>query len=306
MTEIQRDSFYIPSQPAMYCDRLWSTEIDDKPPLVLVHGAGHTGACYLQTPDGRPGWAQYFAAAGHEVYVPDWPNMGRSGRMDPTQLTGDIVAAALGALLETLDRPAVLLTHSMSGAYGWKALETHARCLKAVIGVAASAPGNIESVPDVLEDGDDYIVVRRGAFERRVEKSRPRGFDDKIIDEKLVGAGSTQFPRSAMAAYKNSLTETPPRLAWERSNIEGSQIRLENFAAMKGVPILLVTAEADLDHTRESDQAIVDFFVGKGLTAELCYLPEQGITGNGHMMMLEKNSDDIAALIAAWIDRLPA
>ena len=109
-----------------------------------------------------------------------------------------------------------------------------------------------------------------------------------------------------MAAYRNSLTETPPRLAYERSNIEGSQIRIDDFAAMKGVPILLVTAEADPDHTRESDRAIVDFFVGKGLTAELCYLPEQGINGNGHMMMLEKSSDDIAGLMEGWIERLTA
>ena len=306
MTDIQRDSFYVPSQPAIYCDRLWCGGDGEKPPLVMVHGAGHTGACYLQTPDGRPGWAQYFARAGYDVYVPDWPGMGRSGRMDPALLTGEIVAAALGALLESLGRPAVLLTHSMSGAYGWKVLETHAGCLKAVIGVAASAPGNIETVPEVLEKGDDYVVVRRGAFDRRVDFNRARLFEDKIVEDKLIGAASTQFPREAMAAYRNSLTETPPRLAYERSNIEGSQIRIDDFAAMKGVPILLVTAEADPDHTRESDRAIVDFFVGKGLTAELCYLPEQGINGNGHMMMLERNSDDIAGLMEGWIERLTA
>lgn len=306
MNEIKRESFFAPSEPAMYCDRLLCGNGGEKPPLVLVHGAGHNGACYLQTPDGRPGWAQYFALAGYDVYVPDWPGMGRSGRMDPAALTGGIVAAALGALLESLGRPAVLLTHSMSGAYGWKVLETHAHCLSAVIGVAASAPGNIEPTPEVLEKGDDYVVVRRGAFERRVDFNRARLFEDGIVADKLIGARSTQFPREAVAAYRNSLTETPPRLAYERSNIEGSQIRVENFDAMTGVPILLVTAEADLDHTRESDQAIVDFFVGKGLTAELCYLPEQGINGNGHMMMLEKNSDDIAGLMAGWIGRLPA
>ena len=30
-------------------------------------------------------------------------------------------------------------------------------------------------------------------------------------------------------------------------------------------------------------------------------LEDHGIRGNGHMMMLEKNSDEIAALLERWI-----
>src|SRR4051812_20520928 len=29
-------------------------------PVVMVHGAGHTGVTYETTPDGREGWATYF------------------------------------------------------------------------------------------------------------------------------------------------------------------------------------------------------------------------------------------------------
>jgi hypothetical protein len=32
-------------------------------------------------------------------------------------------------------------------------------------------------------------------------------------------------------------------------------------------------------------------------------LPDAGIHGNGHMMMLEKNSDAIAKAMADWLDR---
>ena len=31
-------------------------------------------------------------------------------------------------------------------------------------------------------------------------------------------------------------------------------------------------------------------------------LPEEGITGNSHMLMMDKNSDEIAAKIEAWIE----
>lgn len=47
-------------------------------PLVMVHGGGGQGLDYLAAPDGRPGWATLFLAAGHAVYVADRPGMGRS------------------------------------------------------------------------------------------------------------------------------------------------------------------------------------------------------------------------------------
>jgi hypothetical protein len=35
-----------------------------KPPVVMIHGGAHTGACYLATPDGRQGWGHVFVAQG--------------------------------------------------------------------------------------------------------------------------------------------------------------------------------------------------------------------------------------------------
>src|SRR2546421_11932439 len=48
------------------------------PPIVMVHGSGHTGATYETTPDGREGWATYFARKGYPVYVIDHSVRGRS------------------------------------------------------------------------------------------------------------------------------------------------------------------------------------------------------------------------------------
>src|SRR5215468_8373378 len=47
-------------------------------PIVLVHGGGQTGAGWWSTPDGRPGWAQYFLRQGYAVYVVDQIGRGRS------------------------------------------------------------------------------------------------------------------------------------------------------------------------------------------------------------------------------------
>src|SRR3954453_8328175 len=49
------------------------------PPIVFVHGGGHTGACWRTTPDGRAGWATSFVRRGYAVYVVDQVTRGRSG-----------------------------------------------------------------------------------------------------------------------------------------------------------------------------------------------------------------------------------
>src|SRR6266849_1333380 len=47
-------------------------------PIVYIHGAGQTATDWMQTPDGRPGWAYYFAKQGYVQYMVDSPARGRS------------------------------------------------------------------------------------------------------------------------------------------------------------------------------------------------------------------------------------
>src|SRR5438105_4246615 len=49
------------------------------PPVIMVHGSSHTGACLESTPDGREGWEPYFVRHGFPVYVVDQAGRGRSG-----------------------------------------------------------------------------------------------------------------------------------------------------------------------------------------------------------------------------------
>ncbi|OMP86275.1 hypothetical protein BK809_0003445 [Diplodia seriata] len=49
-----------------------------KTPIVLIPGAAHTSACWVTTPDGRPGWSSSFLSHGHDVYLVDPPFTGRS------------------------------------------------------------------------------------------------------------------------------------------------------------------------------------------------------------------------------------
>lgn len=51
----------------------------DRLPIVMLHGGGLTGMTWDTTPDGRPGWLQLFVSWGYPVYVVDQPERGRAG-----------------------------------------------------------------------------------------------------------------------------------------------------------------------------------------------------------------------------------
>ncbi len=63
-----------------------------------------------------------------------------------------------------------------------------------------------------------------------------------------------------------------------------------------------LTGTNDLGHARAVDEPIADWLNANGAKAEFIYLGDLGITGNGHMLMLERNSDALAQLIIDWIE----
>jgi len=61
-------------------------------PLLMWHGGGLTGVTYETTPDGRPGWLNYFLRKGWDVYNSDAVERGRAGwAMFPQILKGEPV-----------------------------------------------------------------------------------------------------------------------------------------------------------------------------------------------------------------------
>src|SRR5437867_3345484 len=57
---------------AMYVEVMVPKRIRRAYPIVFLHGAGQTGTDWLQTPDGRPGWAYFFIKRGYVVYMVDY------------------------------------------------------------------------------------------------------------------------------------------------------------------------------------------------------------------------------------------
>ena len=289
------------TRPAgVYFDHLTPAPGTSRPTLVLVHGGGHTGSCWLRTADGRPGWAYRFAAAGYPVAVPDWPGHGRSGALDPDDLSGEAVCAGLAGVIDLLEGPVVLVTHSMGGALGWRLAELRREAVIGIAGIAPGPPGNIQPPGEIVGETEDELWIRTPT---RTGRLRRRGFtmlDRAFLTEKLVGA-STQFPREALEAYGQMLGPTASRLLFERQNAGGTQVRVRDPACLAGCKVLVLTGENDLDHPREVDAEVADWAAAHGASTRFVWLPDLGIHGNGHMLMMEANSDAVADVVLAWL-----
>jgi pimeloyl-ACP methyl ester carboxylesterase len=305
-------------------------------PLVIVPGAAQTATNFNGTPDGREGWTQHFLRRGYAVYIVEQPGRGRSSYQpdtDGTQAypqilsvqqrftapekfnlwpqarlhtqwpgTGmagdpnfdqffasqvpfvqkpDVIQAlnrdAIAALIDKLG-PVILMTHSQSGAYGWEAVDQRPGMVKALIQAEPSAP----PVHDV-----EFL----GAPEWFRDGARTRTW------------GLTSIP----------ITYAPPandasELAFERQEkADGPDLAkcwlqkepARQLPNLQKLPIAIVTGEASFHGPYE--HCVVKFLEQAGVHPTWLNLGAMGIHGNGHMMMLEKNSDQIAEVIERWV-----
>ena len=51
----------------IYVEHLAPAQVTRPFPILFVHGRGMTATNFLNTPDGRTGWADYFLGKGYEV-----------------------------------------------------------------------------------------------------------------------------------------------------------------------------------------------------------------------------------------------
>ena len=68
---------------------------------------------------------------------------------------------------------------------------------------------------------------------------------------------------------------------------------------LRGIPILILTSEASFHAAY--DHCTAKYLAQAGVENDFVRLPDRGIRGNGHMMMLEKNSSEIASLVVDWL-----
>ena len=324
---------------AMYVEVMVPKEIRRPYPIVFLHGAGQTGVDWLQTPDGRPGWAYDFLDMGYVVYLQDYPARGRSAyvpsydgnltirsapnleeiftasakRADFPQaqrhtqwpgsgLIGDkifddfvktqvqflgggaaasqdqMVRDANVALLDMIGAPVILLTHSQGGAFGWLIADARPSLVKAIVTAEPAAP-------PIRAVDTSAVAYREGGGLSWGVSNAPITYDppaSSAADLQVVLEAAADGP-GLVPCY---VQQEPAR-------------KLVN---LRNIPVLFLNGEGG--YHRIYDHCLARWLNQAGVQTEYIRMEEAGLQGNGHQMMLERNSKEIAQYIGAWLAKV--
>jgi pimeloyl-ACP methyl ester carboxylesterase len=328
---------------AMYVEVMVPKKIRHPYPIVFIcGGAGQTAVTALQTPDGRPGWAYDFLNQGYTVYVMDYPGRGRSlyfpnsdadGKLSPprtsplmeevwsggrppstpqstwpqyskqTQWPGDgptkgkmgdpifdqfaktEIPVLLGgkteeytrdAFIELLDRigqPVILLLHSGVSSSGWELADARPKLIKAIVAAEPVAPPIENAERGSTGPGRLWGLT-----------NLPVHYDPPIKD-----ASELQTVRQEKADGPDLIP------CWIQKEPARKLVNLV------GIPVLDVSGEAS--YHRPYSHCIAKWLNQAGVKTTYVNLEDVGLRGNGHIMLAEKNSAEIAKYLQSWIDK---
>ena len=267
-------------------------------PWLFIPGGGATGACFRVKPDGRSGWADQLARRGHQCWLTDWPGTGRSGGCDPLKVDYTTLVDGYANLLRNvIGRPVVIVCHSMGGGVAWKLAEVERQRVAGVVALASSYPGNIAPIAQVLRDDGTTVILEHpdSGVEFTVRRDRLYLYSDAYITQQGI-ATSTRFPRELIDVFRRTLIGIPPKLALQRLGADGGVPPVVDHHKFSGLWVRDITGSEDPAHTRAIEEKTVNLLADWSADAELIYLPDRGIEGNGHFFFLEENSDTILEL----------
>ncbi len=275
-------------------------------PVVLVHGGALQGTEWMDTPDGRPGWAQRFVEAGYAVFVVDRPGQGRSPyQADTLGPAGPSFPYEEGR--EVFFPPAAAAKHTQ-----WPFDPSDDAALDAFIAPYGPLPADLAASQEMDADRLAGLLDRIGRA--IVVTHSASGSDGWLVADRrpgLVAAIVTVEPMGPAFAHTPSIgtldwgltaapiTYAPPRAtAAEVRAADPASLRIP---ALAGLPVAVVTGETSAQS--QFAPAMVQFLNTAGASAELLHLPDYGIFGNGHGLIYEKNSDAALQPVLDWLQK---
>ena len=261
-------------------------------PVVMVHGSNHTGMSYETTPDGREGWATYFVRKGAPVYVVDHAGRGRSG-FDPTPFnqardqTGANPASLPTLLLATHERAWLNFRLGPSYAVPFpglqfpvEAMEQYAMQLvpnaeTSLAGIGANTVSALAALLDRIGASTVIVHSQSGVYGLDLVRQRPKLVRALVT----VEGGCDGFTEKDAATY---FARIPVLSLWGDNSVGAKQT---------------VNGDARRNGCRDAINAIK----AVGGRAALAVLPDMGIKGNSHMMMMDRNNLQVADVIMKWL-----
>jgi len=263
----------------MYVQYVKLAQPKAKVPLLLWHGGGLTGVTWETKPDGKPGWQQFFLNAGYDVYVSEAVERGR---------------ASWARYPEIFKSEPMFRTKKEA----WELFR---------IGPSYEVGGK-----RVAFEGQQFPVE---AFDQFAKQGVPRWVTNDAATQKaydelvekvcpcvvMVHSQGGNFGFTAALAAPDKIKAL---IAIEPSGAPDPA--KTDLAKIKGVPHLFVWGDfhdkvAVWQRVRMAPTKYRDAIASAGGKADVFDLPLMGVKGNTHMLMMDRNSDEVAKLIHDWI-----
>ncbi len=182
------------------------------------------------------------------------------------------VKAAGVSLLDRIGKPVILLGHSQGGLMPWLIADARPELTKAIVSLEPSGPPFHDA------------VFGNGSARAFGLTDIPITYDPPVISPEV------DLVKQIIAAPTK---ETVP------CTIQADDPPPRQLVNLKNIPVLLLTAEAS--YHAPYDWCTVKFLQQAGVNVTHLELAGVGIRGNGHLIFLEKNSDEIANVLEQWM-----
>jgi hypothetical protein len=259
----------------------------------MVHGCCLSSKTWETTPDGRMGWSEYFVRKDRPVYLADQVSRARSG-FDPTAFTDVRSGKAPPDKM-----PAIL---SASHQIAWTVFRFGPKFGEAFADeqfpIAAMDELYKQMIPDLnstLARDNNPTWMQMAALAVKLNGAILMGHSESgffpeqaaLIDPKGIrGIVSIEMPCETTLASTQiaTLAQIPTLVMFG-----------DHLADVTGGP-------ANWQQSFETCNTFVAQLKKAGGDAQMMHLPALGIKGNSHMLMQDRNSDQLADLVIAWID----
>lgn len=249
-------------------------------PLLMWHGGGLTGVTYETTPDGREGWLNYFVKKGWAVYNSDAVERGRAGwtntfKGDPVFLTKEnpFERFRIGAGAGSYNKDTAKMKLMPGSQFPAEGYDNFTK----------------QGVPRWTTT-DDVIIA---AYTELVDKVCPC-----VV---LVHSQAGQFGQKVAQARPDKVRAL---VLVEPAGLGDAKL----IDRLKNTPILAVYGDfieqdSRWPTIRANQLKQLEAVRAAGGRYDVVNLPQVGIKGNSHMMMMDKNNAQIAELIQSWLEK---
>jgi hypothetical protein len=276
----------------MYVQYQRPPDADEHLPVVMVHGCCLSSKTWETTPDGRMGWSEYFVRRGRSVYLADQVSRARSG------FDGTIINAVRNGSAEASELPNVLFA---SHEIAWQVFR---------FGPSFGTPFPDGQFP--VESVDELYKQMIPDLNALLPSPNPTWTNMAALAAQLDGAVLMGHSESGFFPEQAALID-PTGIRGMISIEMGCPVDLDaaSIATLARIPTLIMFGDyldqvsggpANWQMSFETCQTYIEQVNDAGGDALMMYLPDLGIRGNSHMLMQDRNSNELAELVLEWIE----